>query len=87
MSMINKEISDFTAMAFHNGEFKTIDKKSMYNDTDVDYKNGDIVNHDTYGKGVVVAVDKSIITIAFSASIGIKKLMKNHKSIKKVATY
>ena len=68
-------------------EVKTIDKKSMYNDTDVDYKNGDIVNHDTYGKGVVVAVDKSIITIAFSASIGIKKLMKNHKSIKKVATY
>lgn len=29
MSMINKEISDFTAMAFHNGEFKTIDKKSV----------------------------------------------------------
>ena len=25
-------------------EVKTIDKKSMYNDTDVDYKNGDIVN-------------------------------------------
>ena len=68
-------------------EVKTIDKKSMYNDTDVDYKNGDIVNHDTYGKGVVVAVDKSIITIAFSASIGIKKLMKNQKSSKKVATY
>ncbi len=61
---------------------KTIDKTEMFND-DNGLKAGDNVVHDTYGPGVVVNVDKSIATIAFKGH-GIKKLMKNHKSIKKV---
>lgn len=61
---------------------KTIDKTEMFND-DNGLKAGDNVVHDTYGPGVVVNVDKSIATIAFKGQ-GIKKLMKNHKSIKKV---
>jgi DNA helicase-2/ATP-dependent DNA helicase PcrA len=67
-------------------EVKKIDKSSMYNSNDVEYKNGDIVEHDTYGKGVVISVDKIIVTVAFSNSYGIKKLMKNHKSLKKIET-
>lgn len=59
-----------------------IDKQSMFND-DNDLKAGDNVIHEKYGPGVVVAVDRSIATIAFKKD-GIKKLMKNHKSIKKV---
>ena len=59
-----------------------IDKSNMFNN-DNDLKPGDNVIHDTYGPGVVVMVDKSIATIAFKG-LGIKKLMKNHKSIKKV---
>ena len=59
-----------------------IDKSKMFND-DNGLKTGDNVIHDTYGPGVVVNVDKSIATIAFKGQ-GIKKLMKNHKSIKKV---
>lgn len=59
-----------------------IDKSKMFNE-DNDLKTGDNVMHDTYGPGVVVNVDKSIATIAFKGQ-GIKKLMKNHKSIKKV---
>ena len=58
------------------------DKSSMFND-DNGLKPGDNVEHDVYGPGVVVAVDKVIATIAFKKD-GIKKLMKNHKSIKKV---
>lgn len=65
-------------------EEKVINKDEMYNDTDVEYKNGDIVMHTTYGRGVVIAVDKSIITIAFAKNFGVRKLMKNHKSLKKV---
>ena len=61
---------------------KVIDKTKMFN-TDNDLKAGDNVVHDTYGEDVVVNVDKSIATIAFKGQ-GIKKLMKNHKSIKKV---
>ena len=59
-----------------------IDKSKMFNE-DNGLKPGDNVIHDTYGQGVVVNVDKSIATIAFKGQ-GIKKLMKNHKSIKKV---
>ena len=59
-----------------------IDKTKMFND-DNGLNIGDNVVHDTYGQGVVVMVDKSIATIAFKG-VGIKKLMKNHKSIKKV---
>ena len=56
----------------------------MYNDEDTDYNIGDTVMHTIYGKGVVVGVEKSIITIAFNKNFGIRKLMKNHKSLKKI---
>ena len=59
-----------------------IDKSKMFND-DNELNVGDNVMHDVYGPGVVVMIDKSIATIAFKGQ-GIKKLMKNHKSIKKV---
>ena len=53
------------------------------NDT-TDYKSGDKVVHDTFGEGVIVSVEKSILTIAFPHPIGIKMIMKGHKSIRKV---
>lgn len=59
-----------------------IDKSKMFNN-DNELNVGDNVVHDVYGPGVVVMVDKSIATIAFKGQ-GLKKLMKNHKSIKKV---
>ncbi len=65
-------------------EEKVINQKDMYTDEEVEYQNGDVVMHSIYGKGVVVAVDKSIVTIAFSKNFGVRKLMKNHKSLKKL---
>lgn len=59
-------------------------KDEMYSKDAVDLKSGDVVIHDTYGRGVVVGVDKLLVTVAFNSKIGIKKLMKNHKSIKKM---
>lgn len=49
-----------------------------------DYQVGDHVAHSVFGSGVVVAVDRSILTIAFAHPHGIKKLIKGHKSIRKV---
>lgn len=60
------------------------DKEEMYNESDTEYHNGDIVMHTIYGRGVVVSVDTSIVTIAFSKQYGIRKLMKNHKSLRKI---
>ncbi len=59
-----------------------IDKKKMMNE-DNDLHPGDMVNHDKYGFGVVVTIDGSIATISFKRD-GLKKLMKNHKSIHKM---
>ena len=56
----------------------------MINTVDQNYQPGDHVNHIDYGEGVVVSVDKSLMTIAFPHPIGTKKFIKNHKSITKV---
>lgn len=59
-----------------------IDKNKMMNE-DNDLHPGDMVNHDKYGFGVVVTIDGSIANISFKRD-GLKKLMKNHKSIHKM---
>ena len=60
-----------------------IDKKELYQD-DVDYQVGDFVYHDVFGPGKIIELSGSVATIAFKHPHGIKKLMKNHKSLKKV---
>ena len=51
---------------------------------DVDFNVGDHVSHPDFGEGVVVMVDKSLVTIAFPHPYGVKKMMKNHKSLTKL---
>ena len=51
---------------------------------DVDYGPGDKVMHDVFGEGVVISIDGSVVSIAFAHPHGVKKLLKGHKSIKKV---
>lgn len=64
-------------------ETQKIASSEMYIEGSNDDLNvGDTINHDTLGIGVVLSVDGSLIEVAFKT--GIKKLMKNHKSIKKV---
>ncbi len=77
---IDKDLIDAPEKKMVNIKFN---KKEAFND-DNGLKTGDNVIHDIYGPGVVVNVDKFIATIAFKGQ-GIKKLMKNHKSIKKVS--
>ncbi len=50
----------------------------------VDYKPGDKIIHTTFGEGVIVSVEKSVVNIAFPHPVGIKTIMKGHKSIRKV---
>ena len=61
-----------------------INKEEMLTDNDI--KKGDLINHDKYGMGVVIDIDGSIATISFTKN-GVKKLLKNHKAIKKVGMY
>ena len=59
-------------------------KKEAMIDSQADYEIGNHVIHDQYGEGVVVGVDKSILTIAFKHPHGIKQVIKGHKSYRKV---
>ena len=64
-------------------EEKKIDTKKMYEKRENDdIKIGDIINHESLGTGVVVNMNGDLIDVAFKS--GVKKLMKNHKSISKL---
>ena len=78
------EISD-SLIEIENQDKDTIVKKekNVY-DNDVSYSYGDKVMHEKFGLGVVIGINKDIISIAFNKDVGIKQLLKNHKSIKKV---
>lgn len=65
-------------------EDKVIDKNEMYTKEEVDYKKGDIVMHTIYGRGVVIDLDDKYVSVAFARNFGVRKLMKNHKSLKKM---
>jgi len=58
-------------------------EKNVY-EGDVSFSYGDKVMHEKFGMGVVIGINKDIISIAFNKNVGIKQLLKNHKSIKKV---
>ena len=51
---------------------------------DEEYSIGEKIRHEEFGEGIVVTIDKSILTIAFPHPFGIKKIMKGHKSITKL---
>ncbi|MBR2603661.1 MAG: UvrD-helicase domain-containing protein [Bacilli bacterium] len=48
-----------------------------------DLKPGDVITHEKYGMGVVINIEGPIATISFSKD-GVKKILKNHKSISKI---
>ena len=64
-------------------EEKIIKSGEMYSKDNSDIVKGSIIEHSEYGLGAVIGVSGSIITVAFKC--GVKKLMKNHKSITKVS--
>lgn len=76
--LINKEFKD------DQENTPKVNKEEFFYKEDVDYKVGDYVYHEVFGQGKVVEVTNTLISIAFKHPYGIKKLMKNHKSIKKI---
>ena len=83
---INEISSDLLDKKFEEKEIETkvnVEEK-FYKDEEVDYNVGDFVYHEVFGQGKVVDIQGSLISIAFKHPFGIKKLMKNHKSITKI---
>ena len=56
--------------------------QKYYDEEAQDLKQGDLIDHETFGHGVILALDDDLIEVAFKC--GVKKVKKNHKSIKKL---
>lgn len=63
---------------------KIVTKVKKIVDKNATYEVGDRIEHTDFGEGIVISVDKSVVTVAFPHPIGIKKLMKGHPSIVKL---
>jgi len=61
----------------------TINKGLLYSNENEEYKSGEVVNHLSFGRGVVIGVDERFVTVAFDKRFGIKKFLKNYKGLKK----
>lgn len=51
----------------------------------VNYKVGEIVEHSSFGEGVILSLDGGLAEIAFDYPAGVKKMMINHPSITKIS--
>ena len=74
---IDDEYLDSTISTSKNKKNITIDKNAEYN-------LGEKIVHNDFGEGIIVGIDKLILTIAFKYPHGIKKIMKGHSSISKI---
>ena len=61
-----------------------ISKVKKVVDKNATYEIGERISHTDFGEGIVISIDKSILTVAFPHPIGIKKLMKGHPNITKL---
>ncbi len=84
LSRFVREIDEDLIEELDKDKKQVVKKENKMHKTDQTYNYGDKVEHEIYGLGVVIEVTNTILTVAFNKNVGIKKLMKNHKSIKKV---
>ena len=82
------EISDEYLEKEELKEKNIFGKSKIFNNSNInkyeEYVPGEKIKHDKYGEGVIITVEKTILTIAFAHPHGIVKIMKGHKSIKKI---
>lgn len=83
LSEISAELIQSESKEEKEKELK-ISKEDMMNDVPVEYEVGEYVYHDIFGAGRVVELSGSLMNVAFKMPHGVKKVMKNHKSIKKI---
>lgn len=78
---IDEEYLDIDKNKPHTKILSKVHKKI---DKNIKYEIGEKISHTDFGEGIIISIDKSILTVAFPHPIGIKKLMKGHPNIKKI---
>ena len=84
ISEINSDLLEFIGEKPKQFEEKINIEEKYNNEEEVDLNVGDNVYHEVFGQGKVVSISGSIASIAFKHPYGVKKLLKNHKSISKI---
>ena len=79
---IDEQYLDNDTIELHNNIVSP--KQDYVIDETAEYKVGDKIIHEEFGEGIVVGVEKYIISVAFAYPAQIKKLIKGHRSIRKV---
>lgn len=78
---IDKEYLDIKTKSPIN---KMVSRVKKVVDKNATYEVGERISHTDFGEGIVISIDKSILTVAFPHPVGIKKLMKGHPNIIKL---
>ncbi len=86
MIKIEQEFKSISSadLDWYDSKKQNNDFSNMYEQKNINFVIGDVISHTTFGQGVVTNVEKDYLTVAFKAPYGIKTLMKNHKSIKRI---
>ena len=84
LSRFVREIDPDLIEKINKEEKEQVKKEKRVYKEDRVFSYGDKVNHEIYGDGVVIEVTNTILTVAFNKDVGIKKILKNHKSIRRV---
>lgn len=73
-------------MGFESGKSKDIYQEMESNSkTNRNFAPGDLINHTNFGEGVILDINGDTIVIEFKdKSVGVKSLLKNHKSIERI---
>ena len=80
---INKDLIE-TNVKEEEMPVQKMDDTDVFREEDIDYEVNDFVYHETFGRGKVVEVSNTLVSVAFAHPYGIKKLMKNHKKLSKI---
>lgn len=62
-------------------EVKKINKEEYYDKENKEYKKGDVVMHQILGRGVIIDVEDTLVSVAFVKS-GLRKVQKSYKGMK-----
>ena len=78
---INKEYLDIVNPMLE--EPKKINKSDYYDTESKEYKKGDVVMHQILGRGVIIDIDDTLVSVAF-VKAGLRKVQKSYKGMKVV---
>lgn len=81
---VSKGYKRFETGESRKSSLTVLDKPTEKKPQPTSFSVGDKINHKAFGDGLVVSVDGNVITVAFKVPHGIKKLMGNHPSIRKL---